>query len=137
MYAFENFSALFKDFQKSFYFSLNKIKNPSFREKIIKLGKEAAEHNLSNAIQIMWEFYDEPKLKFYQEYYAIVEENKSGKCNDLKKTSTSMSISRKKSRITDLKFVNNPKLMHSEMSDGEVNMDELKRKQEELGKFVI
>lgn len=137
VYAFEYFNYIFNGFQKTFFFSLNKIKNPSYREKLIKLGKEAAEHNLSNAIQVMWEFHDEPKLKFYQEYYSIVEENKSGKSTDLKKTSTSMSITKKKSRITDLKFVNNPKSMQTDMSDNDMNIDELKKKQEELGKRLL
>lgn len=54
---------------------INKIKTDKSISKILEIGEKSRKMKLSNSTHIVWEFSQEPKLRTYNEYLEIIQEN--------------------------------------------------------------
>ena len=144
--AFNYFSELISNFDQDITVALEKINKQENRNSYLKIGKLAQTENMTNAIQIMWEYTKERKVKFYKDYYKIIEDNKvKQESNDYNKTdnfsiSPVIKLRKRKSKILELNKIENPKdnLVIQENTDAsfhnDINIEIVQKEEEELSK---
>lgn len=138
--AYGFFFEYFKNFNEEVKEALEKIHLLPYRNELLRLGQLCVECNISNPIQICWEFTDEKRLDYYKQYHEIIKENKENKetrkasTDEIKKLGIISSPSKLRSRLYKAKS------KHVELNQDaidlsdEINTDILIKKESELSK---